>query len=146
MYISFLEYHIAPSIVNGIRKEDFDILHIHGWRNFTSDIGFLIGIPTILKILLKEKTDIVISTGAEIAISVFYVAKLLRIKTIFIESWCRVNKPSITGKIVYPIADVFCTPMETAIKEIWWKSKIRGWCILIFVTIGLHYQGFERLV
>lgn len=40
--ISFLEYPFAPSMINGIRKENFDIIHVHGWRNFASDAGFLI--------------------------------------------------------------------------------------------------------
>src|SRR5215471_18343783 len=43
-------------------------------------------LPRILLILLREKPDLLISTGAEIAIPVFFLAKLLRIRTIFIES------------------------------------------------------------
>lgn len=72
----------------------------------------LISIPVVYRILRDEKPDIIISTGAEIAIPVFYTAKLLRIKTIFIESLCRVEEPSLSGKIVYPISDVFLVQWE----------------------------------
>lgn len=36
--------------------------------------------------------------------------------------------------------------METATFPIWEKSPILGECALIFVTVGSHYQGFDRLV
>jgi beta-1,4-N-acetylglucosaminyltransferase len=58
-------------------------------------------------VLLRERPDVVVSLGAEIAIPFFYLSKLLRIRTIFIESWCRVEDLSKTAQLVYPVADVF---------------------------------------
>ena len=55
-------------------------------------------------ILRTEKPDYIVSLGAEIAIPFFYIAKVLGIKTIYIESWCRIEDLSLTGKIVYPVA------------------------------------------
>jgi beta-1,4-N-acetylglucosaminyltransferase len=63
--------------------------------------------PKIVKILRKEKPETIVSTGSEIAIPTFYVAKLMGIRTIFIESWCRVTTQSGTGKLVYPVSDQF---------------------------------------
>jgi beta-1,4-N-acetylglucosaminyltransferase len=59
------------------------------------------------KILLKEKPDIIISTGAAPAIPFFYVGKLLGSKLIYIEVYDRIDLPTITGKVVYPITDKF---------------------------------------
>jgi len=59
------------------------------------------------RILLKERPDAVVSTGSEIAIPAFVWARLLSIETVFIESWCRVQALSTTGKIVYPFSDLF---------------------------------------
>jgi UDP-N-acetylglucosamine:LPS N-acetylglucosamine transferase len=59
------------------------------------------------RILLRERPDVLISLGAEIAIPFFYLAKLFNIKTLFIESWCRISTLSKTGKLLYPIADEF---------------------------------------
>ncbi|WP_231582860.1 PssE/Cps14G family polysaccharide biosynthesis glycosyltransferase [Methanosarcina sp. MTP4] len=36
--------------------------------------------------------------------------------------------------------------MEAATPQIWEKSPVLGECALIFVTVGSHYQGFDRLV
>ncbi len=60
-----------------------------------------------LWILLKEKPDVIVSTGSEIALPFFFWGKLLGIRSIFIESWCRVEKLSRTGKLAYPLVDEF---------------------------------------
>ena len=89
-------------------------------------LRYLSEIPTIVKILHKEKPDLIVSNGAEIAILVFYIAKLFRIKTIFIESWCRVNEPSLTGKIVYPVSDLFLVQWEQLLRKYGKKAGYRG--------------------
>jgi beta-1,4-N-acetylglucosaminyltransferase len=30
--------------------------------------------------------------------------------------------------------------------EIWIQGTLRGWSTLIFVTVGMHHQGFDRLI
>lgn len=58
-------------------------------------------------ILRQERPGALVSLGAEIALPFFYWAKLWGIKTIFIESWCRVEDLSKTGRLVYQVADEF---------------------------------------
>jgi len=60
-----------------------------------------------LKVFLKEKPDIVISTGADTAIATCLIAKAFGKKVIFVESLARISSPSLSGKIMYPIADLF---------------------------------------
>jgi len=78
------------------------------------------------RILLKEKPDLIISTGSEIAIPAFYLAKLFRIKTIYIETWTRVFGPSGTGRIVYPVADVFLVQWEQLLARYGKKARYEG--------------------
>jgi len=92
----------------------------------TNPIKMLISFFKMVKIFLKEKPKIVISTGSEIAIPAFYVAKLLRIKTIFIESWCRVKSPSGTGKIVYHVSDLFLVQWPQLLNRYGKKAKYVG--------------------
>ena len=89
-------------------------------------LRYLSVIPTIIRILRKEKPDLIVSNGAEIAIPTLYIAKLLGIKIIFIESWCRINKPSTTGKIIYPIADVFLVQWRQLLKKYGKKAEYKG--------------------
>lgn len=87
---------------------------------------FLLSVPKVFGILMREKPDIVISTGSEIAIPVFYTAKLLRIKTMFIESLCRVEEPSLSGKIVYPVSDVFLVQWKQLLSKFGKKAQYWG--------------------
>ena len=68
---------------------------------------FITNIFQSIKIFLIEKPNIVISTGADAALATCYIAKLFGKKVIYIESFCRPTNPSITGRLVYPIADLF---------------------------------------
>lgn len=81
---------------------------------------------SIFRILRKEKPKLIISTGAEIAIPAFYLAKLFRIRTIFIESWTRVVQPTGTGRIVYPVSDVFLVQWERLLPRYGKKAKYEG--------------------
>ena len=81
---------------------------------------------SVFWILIKEKPNLVISTGAEIAIPAVYLARLLRIKTIFIESWTRVERPTGTGKIVYPVSNVFLVQWERLLAKYGGKARYEG--------------------
>ena len=58
-------------------------------------------------ILLKEKPEVIISTGALASYPMCLLGKLLGKKVIYIESFARCDKPSLTGKLVYKFADLF---------------------------------------
>lgn len=70
-----------------------------------------------LLILLKEKPDLIISTGADVAVATCILGKLMRKKMIYIESGGYVNTSSISGRIVYPFADLFVVQWEPALKN-----------------------------
>lgn len=89
-------------------------------------LRFMISVPKVLWILLREKPDMVISTGSEIAIPVFYIARILGIKTMFIESVCRVKEPSLTGKIVYPVSSVFLVQWKQLLDKFGKKAQYWG--------------------
>lgn len=63
-------------------------------------------------IYFKEKPDIVLSTGALSTIPILLIAKLFRKKIIFIESFSKINTPTVTGKLMYKIADLFIVQWE----------------------------------
>lgn len=61
-----------------------------------------------LSILRKEKPEVIISTGAGVAVPICYFGKLLfGSKIVFIEVFCRTEEPSLSGKLIYPISDLF---------------------------------------
>lgn len=92
----------------------------------TNPIRMLISFFKMLRIFLKEKPELIISTGSEIAIPAFFVAKVLRTKTVFIESWCRVKTPSKTGKIIHPLSDLFLVQWPNLLDRYGKKAKYEG--------------------
>lgn len=59
------------------------------------------------RIIRKEKPDVIISSGAAVAVPFFYLGKMFGSKTVYIEVFDRINKPTLTGKLVYPVTDKF---------------------------------------
>lgn len=63
-------------------------------------------------VLRKEKPDLIISAGAAVAVPFFYLGKLFGAKTIYIEVFDRIDKSTLTGRLVYPITDRFIVQWE----------------------------------
>ena len=54
------------------------------------------------------RPDVVISTGAAVAVPFFVLAKLMRIPTVYVEVFDRIDSPTLTGRLCRPIATRFC--------------------------------------
>lgn len=68
---------------------------------------FLYNIFLSIYILFKERPKLIVSTGVLSTIPLCIFAKLFRIKLIYIESFAKINSATLTGKVMYKIADVF---------------------------------------
>ena len=73
------------------------------------------------KILRKERPDLIVSSGAAVAVPFFYLGKLFGAKTIYIEVFDRIDKPTLTGKLVYPVTDRFIVQWE-GMKKVYPKA------------------------
>ncbi|WNN68180.1 MULTISPECIES: PssD/Cps14F family polysaccharide biosynthesis glycosyltransferase [Lactococcus] len=73
------------------------------------------------KILRKEKPDLIISSGAAVAVPFFWLGKLFGAKTVYIEIFDRIDKPTLTGKLVYPVTDKFIVQWEE-LKKVYPKA------------------------
>jgi UDP-N-acetylglucosamine:LPS N-acetylglucosamine transferase len=60
----------------------------------------------------RERPDVVVSTGAGVALPFFLVARLHRIKTVYVEAYERVDSASLTGRLCYPLSDLFILQWE----------------------------------
>ena len=73
------------------------------------------------KVLRKEKPDLIISSGAAVAVPFFWLGKMMGCKTIYIEVFDRIDKPTVTGKLVYPVTDRFIVEWEE-MKKVYKKA------------------------
>ena len=76
-------------------------------RHSERDLVFFFNIWEAWSILRQERPSLILSTGAGPVVPFAMVGKLLRIPTLFVETFTRVKKPSLTGSIMYWLADRF---------------------------------------
>jgi beta-1,4-N-acetylglucosaminyltransferase len=60
-----------------------------------------------LRTIRQFRPDVILSTGAAVAVPFFVVGRLLGVRLVYVESFTRVNRPSLSGRLVYPFADAF---------------------------------------
>lgn len=78
-----------------------------------------------LIILLRERPKIIISTGAGVVIPMCVFGHFLGSRIVFIESFAKINTPTITGRIVYKICDKFYIQWHD-LKKYYPKAEYRG--------------------
>ena len=57
------------------------------------------------RVLAEFHPDIVISTGAGIAVPYFWLARRYGARTVYLEVIDRIDSPTLTGRLVYPVTD-----------------------------------------
>lgn len=87
--------------------------------------NFPINIFKSFKAYLKVKPDLIIATGAHTTVPICYIAKLFGKKVIFIETFANITTKTLSGKLVYPIADLFLVQWEDMLK-LYPNAKYRG--------------------
>lgn len=102
------------------------LIKFEGW-DLKGKIYLFKYILKAVQILLKEKPDLIVSTGGgEIAVPFCYIGKILRAKVIFIETLARINEQSAGGKYIYPISDLFLVQWKSLLKKYGNKAKYWG--------------------
>ncbi len=68
-------------------------------------------------ILIREKPDLIISTGADVALATCIIGKIMGKKLIYIDSGGYVTSRSLSGRLIYPFADLFLVQWKPALKN-----------------------------
>ena len=64
----------------------------------------------------KIRPKVIITTGAHTAVWMCYIGKLFRSKIIYIETLANMKTKTLSGKLVYPIADKFIVQWESMLE------------------------------
>lgn len=79
-----------------------------------------------LYIYFKIHPDYIITTGAHTAGPMCCLGKIFGSKIIYIETFANMNTKTITGKLLYPIADKFIVQWES-MKDLYPDATYGGW-------------------
>jgi len=78
------------------------------------DLKFLLNLGEAARILWRERPTVILSTGAGIAVPFALIGRIFfRIPVVFVETLTRVDRPSLTGRIMYRLANRFFYQWET---------------------------------
>lgn len=114
-YNSFIVTEKTQYDTNSVDINQYYLTQVNR-RELTFIFKMFINILKSLKIFLKEKPDIVISTGVLATIPMCIIAKIFKKKLIYIESFAKKNSPTLTGKLLYKFADEFYIQWEELMK------------------------------
>jgi beta-1,4-N-acetylglucosaminyltransferase len=70
------------------------------------------------RLLRERRPDAILSTGAGLAVAFFLVGKVLGIRLVYVESVTRTESISLSGRLVYPLADRFFAQWPRAAKRL----------------------------
>ena len=73
----------------------------------------------------KIRPDAIVTTGTHTAGPMCIMGKIFRSKVIYIETYANRNTKTVTGKLIYPIADLFIVQWEEMLK-LYPKAKYGG--------------------
>ena len=65
---------------------------------------------------IKIRPKYIVTTGTHTAVPICYLGKLFGSKIIFIETFANINTKTLSGKLVYPIANLFIVQWEEMTK------------------------------
>lgn len=77
------------------------------------------------RVLRSYRPDLVVSTGAAVAFPFFLMARAHRIATVFIEVYDHIEVPTLTGRLCYPLSDLFLIQWEEQ-RQAYPKAQLIG--------------------
>jgi len=60
-----------------------------------------------VRVLWCERPDVIVSTGAGVAVPFFWVGRLLGCRTVYLEVYDRIDSATMTGRLCHPVTDLF---------------------------------------
>jgi UDP-N-acetylglucosamine:LPS N-acetylglucosamine transferase len=101
-----------------------DVVIAHGPTN--RSIRMLVrNMAVAWRVVRRTRPAVIVSTGAALALPFFLCGKLFGARLVYVESLARVDSLSLSGRLVYPLADRFFVqwPAATATRE---RAVFRG--------------------
>lgn len=99
-----------------IKGQKMYYLHQVNRKELTFPFWIIVNSFKSLWVFLKERPDVLITTGVLATIPLCLLAKLFKKKLIYIESFAKVSSPTETGKLMYKYADQFYVQWESMLE------------------------------
>ena len=85
-------------------------------KMLTYPFKFIYNCLKSLIFFIKIQPKYIVTTGTHVAVPMCYLGKLFKRKIIFIETFANSQTKTLSGRLVYPIADLFIVQWEDMLK------------------------------
>lgn len=91
---------------------------LYGTRSkiFSYIFIFIFNIFKSIYLYLKIRPKYIVTTGTHTAVPICYIAKIFGSKIIFIETFANRKTKTLSGRLIYPIANLFIVQWEEMLK------------------------------
>jgi beta-1,4-N-acetylglucosaminyltransferase len=101
---------------------------IYGTKDhlFTYFFKFIYNFVLSFIYFIKIKPNVIITTGTHTAVPICYIGKIFGSKIVYIETFANRTTKTLSGKLVYPIANLFVVQWEE-MKKLYPRAVYGGW-------------------
>jgi beta-1,4-N-acetylglucosaminyltransferase len=93
-----------PDAENLLADEDVIWVHHPTTRNVKN---LLKNLTLAVRELWRDRPDVIVSTGAGVAVPFFWVGRLLGSHTVYLEVYDRIDSATMTGRLCHPVTELF---------------------------------------
>lgn len=108
-------------------KDQYNMEYLtYGSRKYIIKYLFIFSFNILKSLFLfaKYRPQVIVTTGTHTAVPMCYIGKLFGKKIIYIESFAKRTSPTLSGRMVYPIANVFVVQWKSMLqfypKAVYW--------------------------
>lgn len=127
-YNSYLITEKTKSTIN--LKNNYSKVNylVYGTKDhlFTYIFKFIYNLIKSFVLFIKIRPAVIVTTGTHTAVPMCYIGKLFFRKIIYIETIANSKTKTLSGKLVYPIANTFIVQWESML-ELYPKAIYGGW-------------------
>jgi UDP-N-acetylglucosamine:LPS N-acetylglucosamine transferase len=103
-----LQMHEVVLVVNeAVELPEFAFTRVYRIAHAERDWRVLLNFAEAACILREERPDVIVSAGAGPVVPFAFIARLLGARVLYIESAAAVLRPTLTGRVLYPLANDF---------------------------------------
>ena len=127
-YDSYLITEKTKTNINLKNKYNKVFYLVYGTKDhiFSYIFKFAYNIIKSFILYFKVRPKVIITTGTHTAVPICYIGKLFGSKIIFIETFANRTTKTLSGRIIYPIANKFIVQWEEML-ELYPKAIYAGW-------------------
>jgi len=103
----------TPDAQSQLVREEVIWAHFPTTRNLKN---LLRNMRLAVRTIPRLRPDVVVSTGAGVALPFFIAARLRGIPTVYVEVYDRIDSPTLTGRLCRPWTTLFCVQWEEQLR------------------------------